>query len=82
MFRRLILKFLGVKELKLKMQPNSTTQPSGGKNGNPGLFLLQAHSNRRYCVVKLGLGIEGDEVTDSRGTEPSKAVSDEIRPTL
>lgn len=35
----------------------------------------QAHSNRMYRVIKLGLGVDEDEVT---AEEPSAAVSDEI----
>ncbi|CAI9164371.1 unnamed protein product [Rangifer tarandus platyrhynchus] len=35
----------------------------------------QTHSNHIYCIIKLGLGIDEDEVT---AEEPSAAVSDEI----
>uniref|UniRef100_A0A8C7EWH3 Heat shock protein HSP 90-beta n=1 Tax=Neovison vison TaxID=452646 RepID=A0A8C7EWH3_NEOVI len=37
----------------------------------------QTHSNRIYCMIKLGLGIDEDEVT---AEEPSAAVPDEIHP--
>ncbi|EGW08497.1 Heat shock protein HSP 90-beta [Cricetulus griseus] len=38
---------------------------------------LQTHSNRIYRMIKLGLGIDEDEVT---AEEPSAAVPDEIPP--
>ena len=37
----------------------------------------QTHSNRIYCMIKLGLGIDEDEVT---AEEPSAAVPDEMPP--
>uniref|UniRef100_A0A8C9DWJ5 Uncharacterized protein n=1 Tax=Phocoena sinus TaxID=42100 RepID=A0A8C9DWJ5_PHOSS len=39
----------------------------------------QTHSNSIYCMIKLGLGIDEDEVT---AEEPSTAVPDEIHPRL
>ena len=35
----------------------------------------QTHSNHIYCIIKLGLGSDEDEVT---AEEPSAAVPDEI----
>ena len=37
----------------------------------------QTHSNRIYCMIKLGLGTDEDEV---KAEEPSAAVPDEIPP--
>ena len=48
-----------------------------GPSKHDGLLACQTHSNRIYCMIKLGLGIDEDEVT---AEEPSAAVPDEMPP--
>ncbi|ELK23571.1 Heat shock protein HSP 90-beta [Myotis davidii] len=76
---------MGLREAPWRPSPNSSQPPFLGRLGctpyprfqaNSSLLDRQTHANCIYRMIKLGLGIDEDEVT----AEPSAAVPDEIHP--